>query len=402
MKKLLSVLCLIVALSVLLSVGVFAEDKNPFDIIKVAVYAKSFDDAVDILQNGIAARLDCIDIKFDKPDDIYEYTYDLAENFGKHDGVGSHGDYIEWQLGSIEWSYFVSGAYGYAEYTPEYYTTAAQEAEVDARSAQILASLGINGKSEYEKVKAIYDYICANVTYDNEHLKTPDYDLQYTCYAAMISGTSVCQGYALMFYRLCLDAGVDARIYAASSASGTGHAWNIVKIGDTYYFADTTWDAGQTKYKYFLKGTEDFSNHSEYSNNESSFRLSSLKIARTEYVPEAPAHNYETSWTTDEEYHWHKCSDCDAIKDKAAHIFDGDDDAFCNVCGYERSLEIKGDLDGDGEVTEADAIYLLFHSFFDDVYPVTQNCDFDRDGKVTDGDAIYLLFHTFFEEDYPL
>ena len=65
---------------------------------------------------------------------------------------------------------------------------------------------------------------------------------------------------------------------------------------------------------------------------------------------------------------------------------------------------LKGDVNGDDEVTDADAVYLLYYTFFgDESYPVNQPCDFNGDGEVTDADAVYLLYYTFFgEESYPL
>lgn len=35
--------------------------------------------------------------------------------------------------------------------------------------------------------------------------------------------------------------------------------------------------------------------------------------------PATGVHNYSTSWSTDGSYHWHKCTNCDAISGKAAH-----------------------------------------------------------------------------------
>ena len=57
---------------------------------------------------------------------------------------------------------------------------------------------------------------------------------------------------------MLLEAGIDNRIIIS-----TDHAWNHVKLGDKYYYCDTTWDAynpEETKanYSYFLCGTSEF------------------------------------------------------------------------------------------------------------------------------------------------
>lgn len=70
---------------------------------------------------------------------------------------------------------------------------------------------------------------------------------------------------------------------------------------------------------------------------------------------------------------------------------------FVDVIDY-----TPGDVNVDDTVTDADAVYLLMHTFFPDDYPVNQNCDFNGDGIVTDADAVYLLMFTFFPKDYPL
>lgn len=64
--------------------------------------------------------------------------------------------------------------------------------------------------------------------------------------------------------------------------------------------------------------------------------------------------------------------------------------------------ELPGDLNGDGIVSEDDAIYLLRYSFFPEDYPLSIPADYNGDGAVDEEDAIYLLRHVFFPEDYPL
>lgn len=55
--------------------------------------------------------------------------------------------------------------------------------------------------------------------------------------------------------------------------------------------------------------------------------------------------------------------------------------------------QTAGDLNGDKQVTQADAIHLLMHTYFPSEYRVDQNCDFNGDGVLTDADAVYLLLH---------
>ena len=66
---------------------------------------------------------------------------------------------------------------------------------------------------------------------------------------------------------------------------------------------------------------------------------------------------------------------------------------------------IPGDMDGDGEMTYNDAIYLLLNQMFgDENYPLsTAPADIDGNGTVNLEDAIYLLLRNLFgEEFYPL
>lgn len=62
----------------------------------------------------------------------------------------------------------------------------------------------------------------------------------------------------------------------------------------------------------------------------------------------------------------------------------------------------RGDVNHDDMVDESDGIYLLWHVFFPEDYPVYVQNDFDGDGIVSEADGIYLLWHVFFPQDYPL
>ncbi len=211
-------------------------------------------------------------------------------------GEPDEGDYLKLHYGGMSIpAGNGTGVYddeGNIDYTlivvASYYTTADQEAEVDEAVDALINMLDIsNEMSNYEKIKTIYDYMCANIDYDYDNLNDHTYKLKYTAYAALINKTAVCQGYTSLLYRLLREVGVDVRA-VTGTGNGGGHAWNLVNIGEQYYYADATWDAVRNPYEFFLKGTTDFGDH-QVDEVECAF-IKDYQIPETGYV------NHEHVW----------------------------------------------------------------------------------------------------------
>ena len=182
-----------------------------------------------------------------------------------HTGNPKEGDYLIFQSGVgryYEWVTSGDTVTFTFHYYMSYYTTAAQEQELNGVVSSILGQLNVGGKGEFAKVKAVYDWLCANVVYDYVHLGDVSYERQFTAYAALKDRVAVCQGYSVAMYRLCLELGVECRVIGDDIIN---HAWNAVRLGGGYYYADSTWDTGNYDYGgtvYFLRGREFWStNH---------------------------------------------------------------------------------------------------------------------------------------------
>ena len=252
---------------------------------QTAVAAQAVDyltetEAVAALRKQMVARKETmtLNVKLPSGTDIEEAVTGIWDKAMEHvSGSGTTGDYLHWQHSGYDcppvdyWDddtniTFTVTFQRHPKTSAIWFTTAAQEAALTNYIRNtILPQLSLGGKTTYQKVQAIYNWITANVKYDYSHLSDPAYLTQYTAYAAAVQKKAVCQGYANLFYRLANDAGVDCRIITGKAYNGTqteDHAWNIVRMADgKYYCLDATWDAGlkPENYEYFLKGLTSFS-----------------------------------------------------------------------------------------------------------------------------------------------
>lgn len=166
-------------------------------------------------------------------------------------------DYVARNLGTWNYGYtqteYAEGWLIRTKFMFSYTDDTSNEDYVSSRVSSIISSLGISGKSDYTKAKAIYDWVCSNVSYD----LTASTSERYTAYGALKNGVAVCKGYALLYYELATEAGLSCRFISGTSYGGS-HAWNIVKVNGTWYNLDSSWDAGKSSYAYFLRGTTFF------------------------------------------------------------------------------------------------------------------------------------------------
>lgn len=134
-------------------------------------------------------------------------------------------------------------------------------AEIENVKNQILSQ---KTGDAYKDIKMVHDYLIDSVEYDTTLSNTDIYNI----YGALVSKSSVCEGYAKA-YKYLMDAlGIPCVIVIGTGTNSSGqsenHAWNYVQINNIWYGVDTTWDdpvvigggkpTQTARYQYFLKG----------------------------------------------------------------------------------------------------------------------------------------------------
>jgi hypothetical protein len=111
-------------------------------------------------------------------------------------------------------------------------------------------------KDDFERVRAIHDWIARNIAYDWSAYQDKSPTI-VDPFPVLTHGSSICYGYAQLFSLMCSMAGIKAQIVEGygrgigfdpytedSQPYQSQHAWNAVLIDGGWYFVDATWDAG--------------------------------------------------------------------------------------------------------------------------------------------------------------
>ncbi|NXP24619.1 KY peptidase, partial [Scytalopus superciliaris] len=130
----------------------------------------------------------------------------------------------------------------------------ALEVNVKSSVEELVKALLKQTRTELEKVRAIWMWICHHIEYDI--VGYHDKSQRFTKAEEVLQrGKSVCDGYAELFVQMCSIAGIPCK-KLVGHAKGYGykigqtfrgesdHAWNAVYLGGRWHLLDSTWGSG--------------------------------------------------------------------------------------------------------------------------------------------------------------
>ena len=228
----------------------------------------SLEEAGAYLREQMVNRVESLPLMFYLDEDRYlndGQLWDIIfQEAKKHTGVPNEGDFLMWNWHGAWYDMEVAFENGVTyvkipHVDIQYYSNWEKEQVLAAEIERVLDELNVYEMSDYDKVCAIYDYVCSNISYSKEVENNvsqwgseADWD-DHSAYGGLILKKTVCQGYCTLMYRMLLQAGIENRVMV-----GEEHGWNLVRIDGKYYLLDATWDAGNEVYLYFLNGLASF------------------------------------------------------------------------------------------------------------------------------------------------
>ncbi len=167
----------------------------------------------------------------------------------------------------LMYSWFSGTMSGKAVLAPIVYTSFASGSDRKTATANVKSvvtewvATANSYSSEADKVKVIHDTIANNVDYNDDFVNITDSDEQATAeqslytqsaYSVFCTDLTVCAGYAQAFEMVCNGAGIDCVAVTSSN-----HEWNKVRVNDSWYNVDVTWDDDTSAVYYTYFGRND-------------------------------------------------------------------------------------------------------------------------------------------------
>ena len=201
----------------------------------------------EALYRGIAEKQEYIPLPYEIDGDIYSKIYCILEK--------QEGRYF--YLGS---SYYTAQKVRQAQIAYRDDIDKSDEMIEKFNEAEVKAIDEISGQtSDYDKVRAINDYIVKNCVY----VTGEDVEYSPTAYGCLVEKKANCEGYAKAFGVLAADFGLESVLVTGKTDKGENHAWNQVKVDGEWYNIDVTWadndNGDEVRHAYFLCTDKDFS-----------------------------------------------------------------------------------------------------------------------------------------------
>lgn len=133
--------------------------------------------------------------------------------------------------------------------------------------------------SDYETIKAVYEYLQQNIKYDEKELiayssgKSRNHN-SHNAYGALVNGLAVCDGISAAFSLLVQKLGYACMaVHGRSTFRSDGlmkHAWSIIQVNKKPYHVDATWDVNhfsdfnEFSYEYFLVSDDEIATDHEW------------------------------------------------------------------------------------------------------------------------------------------
>jgi|GEM_PF-3313679 len=226
------------------------------DIVKVDVYGNIMPEEYFFWRNTLSEAEKIL------YDDIYYAAVRLERRIPVNGGVDidraaevleavRHDNPELFWLDNALYYFYVPGSLIAVEliFNPEEERIPAYREVFDRTSGEVLAH-AMTLPSDAQKVKFIHDLLF----FTNVYNIYADYD--QSAFSAVVSGESVCMGFALAFKYYMQRLGIPCALILGDAGAEI-HAWNIVKLDGEYYNIDVTWNntgarpSGSFRYTYF-------------------------------------------------------------------------------------------------------------------------------------------------------